>query len=62
MKYVSDTYLADYYEVSRSSIWRWSAKGILPQPVQLSPGCTRWRLDEIEARDAERETTATKAA
>ena len=54
-KYVSDSQLADRYEVSRSTIWRWTNKGVLPAPVQITPGCTRWRADEIEARDAERE-------
>jgi prophage regulatory protein len=54
-RYVSDVQLAERYSVSRSSIWRWSAKGILPRPVQLSPGCTRWAEEEIERRDAARD-------
>ena len=55
--YISDQQLAERYGVSRSTVWRWAHKDkrILPAPVQLSPGCTRWRLDEIEARDAERQ-------
>lgn len=52
-KYGSDAQLAEHYSVSRSTIWRWAASGLLPKPVQLSPGCTRWRMDEIEKRDAE---------
>lgn len=52
-KYVSDAQLAAQYSVSRSTIWRWAASGILPKPVQLSPGCTRWRMDAIEKHDAE---------
>lgn len=55
MKYLSDKQLAERYATSRSSIWRWSAKGILPAPVQITPGCTRWRADEIEQRDVARE-------
>jgi len=57
-RYVSDTHLAERYGVSRSTIWRWVGKGLLPKPQQLSPGCTRWKLDEIEQRDAEREVAA----
>ena len=54
-QYISDNQLAERYYVSRATIWRWSQKGILPRPVQLSPGCTRWRLDEIEKHDTERD-------
>lgn len=59
-RYVSDAQLAERYGVNRSTIWRWSSpqRGILPEPVHLSSGCTRWRLDEIERRDAEREQVA----
>ncbi len=53
-KYISDAQLAERYSVSRSTIWRWASKRILPKPVQLSPGCTRWRKEEVEQRDAER--------
>lgn len=28
--------------------WRaWDAAGRVPAPVRLSPGCVRWRLDEL---------------
>lgn len=46
--WASDTQLAEIYSVSRATVWRWAAAGILPQPVKLSPGCTRWRLDQIK--------------
>lgn len=52
-KYVSDVQLAAERAVHRSTIWRWAANGLLPQPVQLSPGCTRWLREEIDKRDAE---------
>jgi prophage regulatory protein len=52
-KYVSDAQLAEERGVHRSTIWRWTAKGLLPTPVQLSPGCTRWLRDEVDTRDAE---------
>ena len=49
--YVSDIQLAKRYSVSRSTIWRWTEKGILPVPVRISRCCTRWLLSDIEARD-----------
>jgi prophage regulatory protein len=52
-QFLSDAQLAERYSVSRSTIWRWTARKLLPQPVHLSPGCTRWRRDDIERRDAE---------
>ncbi|MCH9004944.1 MAG: AlpA family phage regulatory protein [Proteobacteria bacterium] len=52
--YVSDLQLAVRYSVSRSTIWRWTERGILPTPVRLSSGCTRWKFADIEAHDAAR--------
>lgn len=54
VRYVTVTQLARRYSVDRSTIWRWVSRGSLPKPYRLSEQCTRWRLDEIEARDAER--------
>lgn len=47
--YVSDRDLAKRYKKSRATIWRWLATLGFPAPVKLSPGCTRWRLSEVEA-------------
>lgn len=58
-KFVSDRQLAERYGVHRATIWRWSQKGILPQPVSLSDQCTRWDLEEIERIDSERKERAT---
>ena len=52
--YVRDTDLASRYSISRSTVWRWVHRGLLPAPIQLSAGVTRWQLDAIERRDAER--------
>lgn len=51
--YARDVELAERYGVTRNTIWRWARNGLLPSPVQLSPGCTRWLLSEIEQREAE---------
>lgn len=53
--YVSDAQLAKRYNISRSTVWRWVKAGILPQPVKLSPGCTRFKASAIEERDRQAE-------
>lgn len=47
--YVSDQQLAVRYDVHRSTIWRWPQSRGFPQPVRLSPQCTRWRLEDVVA-------------
>jgi len=47
--YLSDTALAARFGVTRPTIWRWARLGPFPKPVKLSPGCTRWRVAEVEA-------------
>lgn len=54
--YLSDVQLAERYGVARSTIWRWTDLGILPQPVKISAGCTRWSSAAIDRLDAERES------
>lgn len=50
--YLSDKRIAERYEVSRATIWRWVQAGRLPKPVKLSPGCTRWKSSDVEAWEA----------
>jgi len=48
--YLSDLQLGARYNVNRITIWRWHRTNEqFPRAVMLSPGCTRWRLSEIEA-------------
>jgi prophage regulatory protein len=58
---MSDLQLAERYGVSRSTIWRWSLRGILPKPIEISPGTTRWLAEAIEKRDAERNSKSSAA-
>lgn len=46
-KYFSAKELADHFGVSLATIWNWARRGLLPEPVRLSPRCTRWRASEI---------------
>ena len=57
--FLSDTQLAARYGVHRSTPWRWAkADPAFPKPVTLTPGCTRWKLSDIEAWEASRATAA----
>lgn len=51
--YMRDTEIAEMYGISRITVWRWSRSGLLPQPVRLGPGTTRWRLSDIEAHEVQ---------
>lgn len=48
--YLSDKQVAQRYSVSRGTPWRWSkVDPLFPNPIELSPGCTRWRLTDLQA-------------
>jgi len=55
MRYVSVEQLAERYGVDRSTVWRWSKRGLLPPPVKLSEQCTRWDLEKVVQRERERD-------
>lgn len=44
--------IAKRYGNHAATIWRWVKNGQFPQPVKLSPGCTRWRLSDVQAWEA----------
>ena len=51
--YMTDTALAERYQVSRATIWRWAKSDRFPDPIKLSAGCTRWRIADIEHWESE---------
>jgi len=52
---LSDKQLAERFSVARTTVWRWMRTDpAFPRPVSLSPGCTRWRLADVEAWEAAR--------
>lgn len=55
--YLNDAQVAARFGVGRATPWRWAQRTDMafPQPVRLSPGCTRWRLADIERWEATRE-------
>lgn len=51
-KWVSDKTLAEYFEVSRATIWRWVKIGKLPAPEKIGDNCTRWDFEKIQAEES----------
>lgn len=47
------TEVATRERVSVPTIWRWAREGRFPQPVKLGDNCTRWRLADLQAWEAE---------
>jgi predicted DNA-binding transcriptional regulator AlpA len=48
--YLADVKVAQRYGVHRTTPWRWlKSDPTFPKPIALSPGCTRWKLSDIEA-------------
>jgi len=55
MTYLSDTQLADRFGVHRTTVRRWvHTDPSFPKPVKLSPGSTRWKLEDIEQWEIDR--------
>ena len=52
--FYSDKNLAARYKVTRTTIWYWIKTAGFPAPYHLTPGCSRWREDEIEAWESSR--------
>lgn len=51
--FLSDRQVAARYGVHHLTPRRWVCEDpSFPRPVKLSPGCTRWKLSEIEAWEA----------
>jgi prophage regulatory protein len=53
MAFLSDKSVGERYDVSRVTVWRWrkTVPGF-PAPITLSPGCVRWRLEDLVAWEA----------
>jgi predicted DNA-binding transcriptional regulator AlpA len=43
--------LADHLQISRRTIWRWTAAGVLPQPLRtgVNGRVVRWRAADIQS-------------
>lgn len=54
MTYLTVKQLAARFSVSVPSIWRWTRETDFPKPIKLTSNCTRWKLEDVEAWEAER--------
>lgn len=50
-QFLTDRDLAERYRIHRATVWTWTREGRLPRPVRLTPRCSRWRLEDIEAAE-----------
>ncbi len=55
-KYLSVQQVAARYACSVDTIWRWKRDGVFPLGVRFSPGCTRWRIADLEEWEQTRAT------
>lgn len=46
--YLSKTALAAEICVSESTVDEMVRRGVIPQPIRLSPGCVRWRWETVD--------------
>ena len=57
--YVTDRHLGARYNVHHLTPRRWVKDDpTFPKPIHLSPGCTRWRLSDIEDWEAAKANAA----
>lgn len=54
MTYLTVKQIATRLAVSVPTVWRWTREADFPKPIKLSANCTRWKLEDIEAWEAER--------
>jgi predicted DNA-binding transcriptional regulator AlpA len=40
--------VADRLRVGKRTVWRWVARGSMPQPLRFSTICVRWRIADID--------------
>ncbi len=50
--YLSVQQVAERYNVSTDTIWRWVRKGAFPKRYRLGGGTTRWRMADLIEHEA----------
>ncbi len=57
-RYLGIRGVCERYSISPRTVWRWIRKGILPEPIYFDGASSggRWQVDELDRRDAERES------
>ena len=60
--YLSDRQLGARFNVHHLTPRRWvNADPTFPKPIRLTPGCTRWKLSDIEAWERAKATQPSAA-
>ena len=39
--------ISNAYRIGKSTVWKWSSEGKLPQSIKLSNKCTVWKKSEV---------------
>ena len=47
-QYLKDKEVADFYGISKSTVYRWVKKGLLPKSRRIGIRTSRWKKSEIE--------------
>ncbi|WP_222435212.1 helix-turn-helix transcriptional regulator [Puniceibacterium confluentis] len=50
LAYVSAATLAQLLDASETTIREWTRTGVLPKPIKISSGATRWKWTDVENR------------
>ena len=53
-KFGSAAQVGERYGVAVATVWRWAKAGIIQQPIKISEGCSRFDLEAIDQKLAER--------
>lgn len=40
--------VAKKFDVSVTTVWRWSKSGVIPPPIKISENISRWDAEEID--------------
>ena len=46
--------VARRYNVTRATVWSWMQQGKFPQPMRITPGCSRWPLEDLKTWEDEK--------
>ena len=46
--------VARRYGVTRATVWSWMQQGVIPQPMRITPGCSRWALADLKVWEDEK--------
>jgi prophage regulatory protein len=48
-EFLTDRETAQYFGVSKATVWRFCKQPDFPQPIKLGPSTTRWKRSDLES-------------